>query len=70
MDTAGEVMFSLRISLVNVNNSKSTGTWKFFSFSKDVFKEKHRFLRSRTLTYCIVIASGSFSEFFDTGQVL
>ena len=63
MDTAGEVMFSLRISLVNVNNSKSTGTWKFFSFSKDVFKEKHRLLRSGILNYSIVIALCSFSEF-------
>ena len=40
-----------------------------FTFSKDVFKEKHRFLRSRILTDYIVIASGSFSEFFYTGQV-
>ena len=40
-----------------------------FTFTKDNFKEKHRFLGSRTLTYYIVIASGSFSEFFDTGQM-
>ena len=40
-----------------------------FTFTKDVFKEKHRFLRSGILNYYNVIASCSFSEFSDTGQV-
>ena len=39
-----------------------------FTFTKDVFKEKHRFLRSGILNYYNVIASCSFSEFSDTGQ--
>ena len=63
IDTAWKVVFPLRIYLVNVNNNKSGGTYQFFTFTKGVFKEKHRFLRSGIPNFYIIIALVSFSEF-------
>ena len=38
-----------------------------FTFTKNVFKRKHRSLRSGILNYYVVITLGSFSDFFVKG---